>query len=134
MLAVQQTLPWDLRASANLISMGRSVTLQGWSTGMNMGVLGLTKTFLDDRLSVSLSGILPLAKDFNLAMESYSEGKDFTTRTVTQVPMKAVTLQLSWTFGKQGNYSAKKARRSIENDAQLNSASTAESMGGILQM
>ena len=134
MLAVQQTLPWDLRASANIISMGSRVTLQGWSTGMNMGVLGLTKTFLDDRLSVSLSGMLPLAKNFNMTMESYSSGKDFTTRTLTQVPMKSVTLQLSWTFGKQGNYSAKKARRSIENDAQLNSSSQAESMGGILTM
>ncbi len=133
-VSVQQTLPWDLRASANFISMGRSVTLQGWSSGMNACVLGLTKTFLDDRLSLSVNGILPLSKGLNMNMESYSRGNDFTTHSVTTIPMKAITFQISWTFGKQGGYGAKKARRSIENEAQLNSTSTAQSMGSILTM
>ena len=133
-VSLQQTLPWDLRASANFISMGRSVTLQGWSTGMNLGMLGLSKTFLNDRLSLSVSGILPLSKGLKMSMDSYTQGSGFTTHTVTSIPMATVNFQISWTFGKQGNYSAKKARRSIENEEQLNSSSTAASMGSILQM
>ena len=134
MLGAQQTLPWDLRLSANFIMAGRSVNLQGWSSGMRVGVLGLTKTFLNDKLSLSVNGILPLMKDLNMSMQSFSAGPGFTTSTSTTIPMKAITFQVSWSFGKQGNYSAKRTRRSIENENQLNSSTTAESMGTILQM
>ena len=134
LVGVQQTLPWDLRLSANVITMGRTISLQGWSTGMSLGTLGLTKSFLDDRLSLSLSGIVPLAKDFKMNMNSHTRGTGFTTDMSTTIPMGAVTFQVSWSFGKQGNYSAKKARRSIENDAQLNTSTTAESMSGIISM
>ena len=134
MLGFQQTLPLDFRLSANWIMMGKSVNLQGWSSGMQAAVLGVTKTFLDDRLSVSLNGMLPIAKGGKLNMESYSRGSGFTTTSSTTIPLRALTVQVSWSFGKQGNYSTKKARRSISNEDQLNSSSTAESMGSILQM
>lgn len=134
MLGAQQTLPWDLRLSANVIAMGSQVTLQGSSTGMSMGTLGLTKTFLEDRLSLSVSGVLPLAKGFELNMSSTTRGNGFTSEMSTIIPMRQIGFQISWTFGKQGNYGAKKARRTIEKDSQLNSTSTAESMGSIMQM
>ena len=131
---VQQTLPADFRLSANVIMMGSRTSLQGYSSGMRVGILGITKTFLDDRLSLSLNGILPLMKGLEMNMESYTKGNGFTSYSSTQIPMKAITFQISWTFGKQGNYSAKKARRSIENESQLNSSTTAESMSGIMGM
>ena len=134
MLGAQQTLPWDLRLSANVIAMGSQVTLQGSSTGMSLGTLGLTKTFLEDRLSLSVSGVLPLAKGFELNMSSTTRGNGFTSEMSTIIPMRQIGFQISWTFGKQGNYGAKKARRTIEKDSQLNSTSTAESMGSIMQM
>ena len=132
MLGAQQTLPWDLRLSANVISMGSQVTLQGSSTGMSMATLGLTKTFLDDRLSLSVNGMLPLAKGFEMNMSSTTVGNGFTTNMSTTLPMRQITFQVSWTFGKQGNYTTKKARHTNENDSQLNSTSTAESMGSIM--
>ena len=131
---VQQTLPADFRLSANVIMMGSRTSLQGYSSGMRAGILGVTKTFLDDRLSLSLNGILPLMKGLEMNMESYTKGNGFTSYSSTQIPMKAITFQISWTFGKQGNYAAKKARRSIENESQLNSSTTAESMSGIMGM
>ena len=67
-------------------------------------------------------------------MESYTKGNGFTSYSSSVIPMKAITFQISWTFGKQGNYSTKKARRSIENEGQLNSSTTAESMGSIMSM
>ena len=132
MLGAQQTLPWDLRLSANIISTGRQINLQGWSTGLSMGTVGLTKSFLDDRLSFSLNGILPLSKDMKMRMNSVSHGTGFTSTSTTAIPMAAVTFQVSWSFGKQGNYSAKRSRRSIENEKQLNNSTAAESMGSIL--
>ena len=134
MAGVQQSLPLNFRVSANFIVMGNRVNLQGYSSGMRAGILGVTKTFLNDRLSLSLNGILPLMKNLEMSMESYTKGNGFTSYSSTQIPMKAITFQISWTFGKQGNYSAKKARRSIENDSQLNSSTAAESMGSIMSM
>ena len=134
MVGGQQTLPWDLRLSANFITMGSQVTLQGKSTGMSLGTLGLTKTFLEDRLSLSVSGILPLARGFQMNMGSTTRGNGFTSEMNTTIPMRQVNFQISWTFGKQGNFGTKKARRGIEKDSQLNSTSTAESMGSIMKM
>lgn len=132
LLGVQQTLPWDLRLSANFVTSGKQITLQGWSTGMSIGMLGLTKTFLDDRLSLSVNGIVPLAKDFKMTMRSHTSGNGFVSDMATRIPMSAVTFQISWSFGKQGNYSTKRARRSIENESQLNTSTTAESMGSVI--
>ena len=132
LLGVQQTLPWDLRLSANFITSGKEITLQGWSTGLSIGMLGLTKTFLDDRLSLSINGMVPLAKDFKMTMRSHTAGNGFVSDMTTRIPMSAVTFQISWSFGKQGNYSTKRARRSIENESQLNTSTTAESMGSVI--
>ena len=134
MVGVQQTLPWDLRLSANFIKAGRSISLQGWNSGMSMGMLGLTKTFFDDRLSLSVNGVTHLTKGKALTIESFSAGNGFTMNSLTTVPMRQILFQVSWTFGKQGNYSAKRTRRTIENETQLNSTTTAESMGSMLQM
>ena len=132
LLGVQQTLPWDLRLSANLISSGREIELQGWTSGMSLGMLGLTKTFLDDKLSLSLSGMVPFAKEGKLSMTSHTRGSGFTTDLSTRIPLATVSFQLSWSFGKQGNYAAKKARRTIENELQLNSTTTAQSVGSVI--
>ncbi len=133
MVGLQQTMFWDLRLSANVISMGSNVNLQGSSSGMSMATLGLTKSFLSDRLSFSVNGVLPLAKGFEMNMSSTTTGNGFTTNMNTTIPMRQITFQVSWTFGKQGNYTTKRARRTIENEDQLNSSSTAESMGTIMQ-
>ena len=132
MVGGQQTLPWDIRLSANAIMMGSQVTLQGRTTGMSMAMVGLTKSFLDDRLSFSVNGMLPLAKGFEMSMSSHTVGNGFVSDMSTTIPMRQITFQVSWTFGKQGNYSAKRASRTIQNEDQLNSTTTAESIGNIM--
>ena len=133
MAGVQQTRPWDLRLSGNVIAMGSSVSLQGTSTGMSMAMLGLTKTFLEDRLSVGINAVAPLSRDLKMHMGSTTTGAGFTTNMNTSINMAQVAVQISWTFGRQGQ-GAKKARRSIENDEQLNTTTTAESMGSMMGM
>ncbi len=129
LVGFQQTLPWDLRFSANAILMSRTKDLQGWSTGISLGTLGLTKTFLDDRLSVSLSAVSPLGSG-SLAIKSHSETRDFISDMSMAVPIRQASLSVSWTFGKQGNYGVKKARRTITNDDVINTQSTAETLNG----
>ena len=129
LLGFQQTLPWDLRFSANAILMTRTQDLQGWSTGISLGTLGLTKTFLEDRLSISLSAISPLSSK-SLAIQSHSETRDFVSDMSIAVPIRQASVSLSWTFGKQGNASVKKARRTIVNDDVINTQSTAETLNG----
>jgi len=129
LLGLQQTLPWDLRFSANAILMSRSYNLQGWSDGLSLATVGLTKTFLEDRLSVSLSGVTPLGSG-SLAIRSHSETKDFVSEMSMEVPVRQISLNLSWSFGKQGSANVKKARRSITNDDVINVESTAETLNG----
>jgi hypothetical protein len=129
LLGFQQTLPWDLRLSANAILMSKSRNLQGWSTGISLGTLGLTKTFLDDRLSVSLSAISPLGSG-SLAIKSHSETKEFVSDMSLAVPIRQASLSVNWTFGKQGSANVKKARRTITNDDVINTQSTAETLNG----
>ena len=125
MLGLQQTLPWDLRLSANVTAMSRTYTLQGWSSGFTMGNLGLTKTFLDDRLSLSLSAFAPL--DFkDVTIESFSQTKEFTNYMTTAIPLSQATFSVSWTFGRQGSASVKRARRTISNEEVINTQSTTE--------
>ena len=134
LLGLQQTLPWDLRLSANTIASGRTVTLQGWSSGMLVGTLGLTKTFLDDRLGVSLNGLTHLTGGRGITVEAVSETKDFVSRTVTSIPIRMVSMNITFSFGKQDKVSVKKTRKTIETDTQLESKSMTESVGTVMQM
>ena len=101
---------------------------------MAIGTLGLTKSFLDDKLSLSLNGVSPLTGGKGLKIESISEGPDFTSRMSTTVQIRMLTFNLSFTFGKQSNISVKSARKTIESDVQLNSQSLGESLGTMLQL
>ena len=103
--------------------------MQGCNSGISIGTVGLTKTYLDDRLSISISAIRQLsAKD--LTVKSYMATKDYTMNMNTTVPMSQVSLSISWTFGKQGSASVKKARRTITEDDIINTQSTAETLSG----
>ncbi len=134
LLGVQQTLPWDLRLSANAIASGRTVTLQGYSSGMLLGTLGLTKSFLDDRLSLSINGVSHLTGGRTMKVESVSQTKDFISRTDTGVPLRQISLSLSFSFGKQDNAKVKSAKKKIQNDTEHNQKSVAESLGTMMQM
>ena len=134
MLGLQQTLPWDLRFSTNVIMSGKSVSLQGWHSGMAMGTVGLTKSILDDRLTFSLNGVTHLTKGKGMQQTTWTEGAGFTSKIVNTIPMRTLTFGVSFSFGRQDNSKVKSTRKTIENDAQLNETSLAESFGTMMQM
>ena len=99
MAGLQQTLPWDLKLSGYLITSTKSYNLQGWSSGFNMLTGTLSKSFLDDKLTISVMGLTGLGNGGALAINSYSEGKDFTNTMKIKVPMQSISLSVSYTFG-----------------------------------
>jgi hypothetical protein len=62
-------------------------------------------------------------------MRSYTSGRDFRSESVNVIPMQNLNISISWSFGKQGNIRVKSARKTIQNDDQLNAESTTESLG-----
>ena len=99
MAGLQQTLPWDIKLSAYLITSTKSYNLQGWSSGFNMLTGTLSKSFFDDKLTISAMGMTGLGHGRALAINSYSEGKDFTNKMDIKVPMQSVSVSVSYTFG-----------------------------------
>ena len=69
-----------------------------------------------------------------MKVESVSQTKDFISRTDTGVPLRQISLSLSFSFGKQDNLMVKKSRKSIQEESQLNSKSMTESIGTVIRM
>ncbi len=134
MLGFQQTLPWDLRFSANVIMTGRSVNLQGWHSGMALGTAGLTKSILDDRLTFSISGATHLTGGNGMRQITWTQGPGFTNKVVNTIKMQTLTFDISFSFGKQDNAKVKTTRKTITNDAQLNTTNMAEGLGTMMRM
>ena len=99
MAGLQQKLPWDMNISAFAITSTKNYTLQGWSGGFNLLTTSISKSLLDKKLTLSLSGTMGLNKGGKLYIESESRGKDFTSATNIKVPIACVTFTVSYTFG-----------------------------------
>ena len=131
MLGAQQTLPWDLRLSLNVISSTKQKNLQGWNSGFNAVMGSIIKSFLKDKLSVGISAMTPLDGS-KLEIKSFSKGKDFSNRSVMRIPVQMVGLNISYTFGKQQPRQMKSVRRSIENNDLKNMESKTQSVGNMM--
>ena len=131
MLGSQQTIFWDLQLSENFIWMGRRNNLQGYQSGISgIAVAGITKTFLDDRLSLSLQALTPVTKSGKIEVEVVSRDTNYEMKTLATVPIRQVILSLNWTFGKAGT-SVKKTARTISNDDVIEHSSSTSSATGM---
>ncbi len=115
MIGLQQTLPLDLKLSAFAITSTKNYTLQGWSGGFNMLTASLSKSLLKDKLNLSVSGIIGLNGGGKINIESYSQGKDFTSHTNVKVPIYGVTFTVSYTFGNSKTMAKQHVSR-VQND------------------
>ena len=115
MAGIQQTLPWNLKLSAFAITATKSYTLQGWSGGFNLVTASLSKSLLNDKLNLSISGQLGLNKGGNLNIETCSRGKDFTSYNNIKVPIYGVTFTVSYSFGNT-KIATKQHKSRVQND------------------
>ena len=99
MAGIQQTLPASLKLSLFAITSTKSYTLQGWSSGFNLLTGSLSRSFLNDKLTVGVQGIVGLSSGGRLEIESFSRGRNFTNSMLIRVPISSVSLNVSFTFG-----------------------------------
>jgi outer membrane receptor protein involved in Fe transport len=129
MVGLQQTLPWNIRLSVNAFTSTKTYLLDGWSTGFNMGMMSLSRSFLSDKLNVSIMAVTPIDHS-KLIMKEYKAGSDYSSMSRTSVGIRKVMLSISYTIG--GNTSVKKAKRSINNDDVHNVQNQQESLGKVV--
>ncbi len=122
----QQTIFWDLRLSENLILSPRQYNLQGWNSGFKVGVLSISKSFLDDKLTFTLTGVTPINGKKHIDFKMVSESKTYSTSTAIKIPLQQAMFSVAWNFGKAGSASVKKANRTVQNDDIMEKPSSNE--------
>ena len=134
MLGLQQTLPWNLKLSAFAITSTKSYTLQGWSGGFNLLTASVSKSFFNDKLNVSVSGLMGLNKGGNINIESYSRGSNFSSYNNVKVPISNVSLTVSYTFGNSKKQAQQHVSR-VQNDfiEQQSQGEVINSIGNVAQ-
>ena len=134
MAGVQQTLPWDLKFSAFAIASTKNYTLQGWSGGFNLLTASLSKSLLNDKLNLSISGLTGLNDGGSIMIESSNHGKDFTSHTKVKVPIYGISFTVSYTFGNTKMKSKQHVSR-VQNDfiEQQSQGEVINSVGNVEQ-
>ena len=82
---------------------------------MGFASLGLTKTFLDERLSLSLRAQSNLGTG-RLTFYSYSSSNGFVNESFQKIPIRSASFSVSYTFGRKQGIQTKRTQRSISND------------------
>jgi hypothetical protein len=130
MLGLQQTLPWKIRMSLNAICNTKQYNLQGSSSGFNLLIASLTRSFCKDKLNASVSFMTPMSGS-RLEMNTYSKGSNYVNRSNNSFCMRNISFSLSYTIG--GHKEVKKARHTITNDDLKKVQNQNESIGTMVQ-
>jgi len=115
MAGLQQTLPWQLKLGAYLVSSTKTYTLQGWTSGFKMTMANVSRSFMKDKLNLSLMGMMGLSGGGNLEFETYSRGENFLSHQTIKVPMYGFNFSIIYTFGNTNRQSTKHTSR-VQND------------------
>lgn len=110
----QTSIFWDMRLSLNTFINAGDISLQGRTSPFRFGMMGLTKSFLNDRLSVTLQGMTPLFSRY-LTVREWEEGKGFSSESIVKIPLMNAGFHISYTFGEMRG-DGKRVRRGINND------------------
>ena len=134
MIGLQQTLPWDLKLSAFSIASTKSYTLQGWSGGFNLLTASISKSLLNDKLNLSISGLTGLNDGGSIMIESNSRGKDFSSHNKVKVPIYGFSFTVSYTFG-NSKMAAKQRVSRVKDDfiEQQSQGEMINSVGNVAQ-
>lgn len=133
MLGIQQQIPGGVNGNVFMIMSTKNRTLQGWNSGFKMLAVNFSKSFIDDKLSVSLGFNTGLSKGGKMHIENYIETPNFSNKTTIKVPMLAVNVGVTFKFGSSSR--VKEVKNSIiDNDfidtkSQMESISNSETPG-----
>ena len=96
-LGVQQTFPWKINWSMYMGGLTKKYLLQGYNGGFNMFTSTLSKSFIKDKLNLSLMYFVPLTG--KMYIEQYSHGVDFENHMNITIPAQQISLTITWNFG-----------------------------------
>ena len=124
-LGVQQTFPWKINWSMFMGGLTKKYLLQGHNGGFNMFTSTLSKSFIKDKLNLSLMYFVPLTGKMHI--KQYSHGANFENHMNITIPAQHVALTITWNFGntkKQFQTHESKITNDYQekkNDQQMNS-------------
>ena len=130
--SLQQTLPHNWNVSLSAILSTDSYTLQGKSSGWNIGIISVNKSFFKDKLSVSLNGLTGLSKGGKIHIDSTTEGKNFSNSMKIGVPLTQFNLNVVWKFGNTAQQ-FQKHQSKVESD-YIEHKSDSDNIGSAGQM
>lgn len=110
---IQHTFPWKLRASLNGGCSTPYISLQGKGSDYSYYSLSVNRSFLKDRLTVSVYGSNLFSK--YMYFDSTTFGKNFYSTSKNSYPNRSFGMSISYRIGEL-KASVKKAARSINND------------------
>lgn len=110
---IQHTFPWKLRASLNAGGSTPYISLQGKGSSYSYYSLSVNRSFLKDRLTVSVYGSNLFSKYMNF--ENTTFGTNFSSTNKSRYPNRSFGMSISYRIGEL-RASVKKAARSISND------------------
>ena len=96
-LGVQQTFPWKINWGMYIGGLTKKYLLQGYNGGFNMFTSTLSKSFIKDKLNLSLMYFVPLTG--KMYIEQYSHGVDFENHMNITIPAQQISLTITWNFG-----------------------------------
>ena len=96
-LGLQQTFPWKLNWSVFFGGLTKKYLLQGHNGGFNMFTSTLSKSFIKDKLNLSLMYFVPLTGKMHI--KQYSHGANFENHMNITIPVQQVALTITWNFG-----------------------------------
>jgi hypothetical protein len=102
---------WRLNGNVNVISP--KVTFQGSSNSVVTSSIGVTKSFMNDKISLSAAVSNPFTRFRNDVKTTF--GKDFEQDVTRQLYFRAFSFNLNYNFGKLRE-AIKKNKRGIKND------------------
>lgn len=113
-IGAQEVFPCDFRLTSQLYLDSRSYDLQGWSNGQAYFSSSIAKSFLEDKLTLTIRISTNLDKG-KMSSITYIEDKNFSSKATTRIPLRFLGLSISYAFGKK-QISVKETARSIVND------------------
>lgn len=124
---IQHTFPWKLRASLNAGGSTPYISLQGKGSGYSYYSLSVNRSFLKDRLTVSVYGSNFFTKYVHFDNTTF--GKNFYSTNKSRYPHRSFGMSISYRLGEL-KASVKKAARSISNDDVKGGGGGAQGGGG----
>jgi outer membrane receptor protein involved in Fe transport len=123
----QYSLPKDFALNLNANYASPSISLQGKGISYHSYSLSFSKSLLNKRLNIRLSGSNLFRK--NLILRQTRQSSDFYFRSENIQSSRQISLSVSYRFGEM-KAQIKKAQRSIQNDDQIQAPSSEGGTGG----